>query len=92
MKRENRFAQKHQAERFNITIKEDYILYLLLVNEYNTVKFCPNELYKSNDTITDWKMYLREVCADNLLKNSRMIGEPEISVKIDELSFSKTKL
>lgn len=61
------------------------------VNEYTTTKFCSKELYMSNDAITDWKMYLREVCADFLIKNPIIIGGPGMSVEIDESSFSKRK-
>ena len=36
-------------------------------------------------------MYMREVCADNLIKNPVIIGGPGMSVEIDESSFSKRK-
>ena len=61
------------------------------INEYTSTKFCSKELYMSNDAITDWKMYLREVCAYDLLKNPIVIGGPGMSVEIDESSFSKRK-
>ena len=61
------------------------------VNEYTTTKFCSKELYMAPETITDWKNYLREVCADYLIKNPAIIGGPGLSVEIDESSFSKRK-
>lgn len=39
--------------------------------------------------ITDWKNFLREVCADSHVKNLQKIGGVNETVEIDESCFSK---
>lgn len=73
-----------------IAIESDSIFYCW-INEYTSTKFCSKELYMSNDAITDWKMYLREVCANSLLQNPMIIGGPGMSVEIDESSVLQKK-
>lgn len=43
------------------------------------------------ESTTNYKNYLREFCADNLLKNPQKIGEKGVTVEIDESGFSKRK-
>lgn len=59
--------------------------------EYATSKFCIDELKMSNNSIADWKNFLREICADYLIKNNKKIGGEGMSVEIDESCFSKRK-
>lgn len=61
------------------------------VNGYTSVNFCEKELEMASHTSTDWKNYLREVCADNLLKNPMKIGGEGFTVEIDESCFSRRK-
>ena len=35
-----------------------------------------------NGAITDWKMFLREICAGHIIKNPAIIRDPGISVEI----------
>lgn len=59
--------------------------------EYTTSQFCADELNMSTHSMTDWKNYLREVCADSLLRNPIKIGGPNMTVEIDESCFSRRK-
>lgn len=59
--------------------------------EYTTTKFCSKELNMSLHTITDWKNYLREVCANSLLQTPVKLGGPGLTVEIDESCFTKRK-
>lgn len=42
----------------------------------------------NHDEITDWKNYLREVCANSLGRNPIAIGGPNMTVETDESCFS----
>ena len=44
-----------------------------------------------SEPITDWKNYLREVCANALLRSSTKIGWVGLTVEIDESLFSRRK-
>ena len=57
--------------------------------ELTSIKFCKDELYISKCAVIDWNMYMREVCADSLLRNPVIIGGPNTIVEIDE-SLYKT--
>lgn len=59
--------------------------------EYTSIKFCEDELNINHNTIVDYKNYMREVCADNILKNPMMIGGENKTVEIDETLYSKRK-
>ena len=59
--------------------------------EYTSYKFCEKELLISKDSICDWKNYLREVCADALLRKQKKIGGPGMTIEIDESLYSKRK-
>lgn len=59
--------------------------------EYTSHNFCFQEFGMSAHTATDWKNFLREVCADSLLKNPIKIGGRSMTVEIDESCFSKRK-
>lgn len=59
--------------------------------ELTSMKFCESELEISNPTAIDWNMYLREVCADTLLRNPVKIGGPGTTVEIDESLFTRRK-
>lgn len=59
--------------------------------ELTTIKFCENELEMSKLAVIDWNMYLREVCADTLLRNPVAIGGPNTNVEIDESLFTRRK-
>lgn len=59
--------------------------------KYTTTLFCKDELSMSAETVTNWKNYLREVCADSLLKNPIKIGGYGMTVEIDESCFTRRK-
>jgi transposase-like protein len=59
--------------------------------ELTTINFCENELLISKSAVIDWNMYLREVCADTLLRNPVVIGGPNTTVEIDESLFTRRK-
>jgi transposase-like protein len=59
--------------------------------ELTSIKFCESELDISKSTVIDWNMYLREVCADTLLRNPVVIGGPNTIVEIDESLFTRRK-
>jgi transposase-like protein len=59
--------------------------------EMTSIKFCLNELTISESAVIDWNMYMREVCADTLLRNPIVIGGPNTVVEIDESLFTRRK-
>ena len=59
--------------------------------ELTSIKFCNNELDMSPPAVVDWNNYLREVCADQLLKHPMAIGGPGCDVELDESLFSRRK-
>jgi transposase-like protein len=60
--------------------------------EMTTFEFCKRELnIGSNETIVDWNHYLREVCAETLLKSPIKIGGDNLHVEIDESLFVRRK-
>ena len=59
--------------------------------ELTSIKFCENELDISKSAVIDWNMYMREVCADSLLRNPVIIGGPNTIVEIDESLFTRRK-
>jgi hypothetical protein len=56
-----------------------------------SIKFCESELDISKCAVIDWNMYLREVCADTLIRNPIIIGGPNTTVEIDESLFTRRK-
>lgn len=59
--------------------------------DLTSIKFCESELGISKSAVIDWNMYMREVCADNLLRNPVVIGGPNTIVEIDESLFTRRK-
>lgn len=76
----------------NSRLSFDTIIFFIYAwSQKYTPKFCEREFKMSATAITDWKNYLREVCANSLLKNKNKIGGPGMTVEIDESCFSKRK-
>lgn len=67
-----------------------YFLYSWTV-EYTTTKFCIEEFGMGEHTVTDMKNFLREVCADWILKHTIKIGGAGLTVEIYESLFQKRK-
>ena len=67
-----------------------YFVYCWCHNLTTTV-FCREQLQMQSEAITDWKNYLREVCASALLRSSTKIGGVGLTVEIDESLFSRRK-
>ena len=59
--------------------------------EMTSMNYCERELDMSNPTTVDWKNFLREVCAAELLANPVVIGGPGTVVEVDESLFSRRK-
>lgn len=59
--------------------------------EKTSITFCAEELDISLPCVVDWNNYLREVCADTLLRNPVVIGGLNTTVEIDESLFSRRK-
>jgi len=55
--------------------------------KYTSIKFFEKELEIDHSTTVDWNNFMREVCADNLLKNSHVIGGPNYNVEKDIAAF-----
>lgn len=71
---------------------ETFVLFVYCwAEEYSTTKFCVKELNMTTPTITDWKNFLREVCANSLLQNPVKIGGYGCTVEVDESCFAKRK-
>ncbi|XP_076034763.1 male abnormal protein mab-31-like [Oratosquilla oratoria] len=59
--------------------------------DYTSSNYCNDEIEINKDTAVDFNNYLREVCAETLLKTPMVIGGPDTTVEIDETHFSKRK-
>lgn len=60
--------------------------------ESATIKRTRHECEIEHDqTICDWRMFLREICAEYFIQNPLVIGGPGIVVEIDESSFVRRK-
>ena len=57
-------------------------------HEQTSIAFCEWELEMNHNTIVDWSMYMREVCANYLLQHQGRIGGRGQIVEIDEAMFS----
>ncbi|XP_056644036.1 uncharacterized protein LOC130449943 [Diorhabda sublineata] len=55
--------------------------------EYSLCKFLERELAMSREAMSDWRNYLREVCANSLLRDKRKIGGTGMTVEIDKYEF-----
>ena len=42
-------------------------------------------------TLTDWRYFTRDICAEYFLRNPRQIGGPEHTVEVNECLFNKRK-
>lgn len=60
-------------------------------NDFATARFCEEELEIASEAQANYKNYMREVCANSILKNEKTIGGPGLNVEIDESCFSKRK-
>ena len=61
-------------------------------HEMASIDFCMRELeFGSVETAVDWNHYLREVCAEKLLRNQAFIGGDGMHVEIDESLFVRRK-
>ena len=56
-----------------------------------TVKFCTEKLSIGHTTAVDWKNFLREICAWQLLQTPTIVGGPGLHVEIDETLISRRK-
>uniref|UniRef100_A0A914GNV4 ISXO2-like transposase domain-containing protein n=1 Tax=Globodera rostochiensis TaxID=31243 RepID=A0A914GNV4_GLORO len=59
--------------------------------ELMSIKFCEKELGIGNNSVIDWCMFLREVCANYVFQQQQQIGGPGYTVEIDEALFTKRK-
>jgi len=70
----------------------DIILFIYCWSkEMTSIAFCEAELEISKSTVIEWNMYMREVCAENLLRNPIVIGGHNMTVEIDETMFTRRK-
>ena len=60
-------------------------------NNLTTTKFCKEQIKIATEAITDWKNFLREVCAYSLLQHPIKIGGEGMTFEIDESLFSRRK-
>ena len=56
-----------------------------------SIKYCQEELGMNHNTTVDFANYLREVCAEELLQNPKIIGGDGLIVEVDESAFSRRK-
>ena len=59
--------------------------------EMTSIEFCKTELRLSSKTVVDWRNFLHEVCAAELLANPVVLGGPGRVVEVDESQFSRRK-
>ncbi len=71
----------------------DTIVYFIYCwcHQVTSFSFCETQLKMSSATATDWKNFLREVCANSLIEKALKIGGEGCSVEIDESCFSRRK-
>jgi len=100
----DRWRCKRRECRENISIRRDtwlegsklsfrqIVLFLYCWSkELSSIKFCEDELDIAKCTAIDWSNYLREVCADTVIRNPFVIGGPNCTVEIDESLFTRRK-
>ena len=56
-----------------------------------TFKKSFREMNLGEHTFVDWRNYLRDICAEHLLRNPTVIGGVGITVQIDESVFVQRK-
>ncbi|XP_014790827.1 uncharacterized protein LOC106884119 [Octopus bimaculoides] len=59
--------------------------------ELTSVHFCVEELGMKHSTIVDYNSYVREICAEDLLRHPVQIGGPGKTVDLDKIVFSRGK-
>ena len=59
--------------------------------EEASVKKLKHELGCSDHTVTDWKNFLRDICAEYFIANPVRLGGPNATVQIDESLFVRRK-
>ena len=67
-----------------------FFIYFWCENK-TSIDFCKKELDMSPSSVVDFSSYLREVCADEILKNSEKIGGKGQIVEVDESLFTLRK-
>lgn len=78
-------------EGSRLTYRQIILFVYCWSKELTSVKFCESELDISINAVIDWNNYLREICAEMLLRNSATIGGPNTTVEIDESLFTRRK-
>ena len=56
-----------------------------------TEKQAKHEFGMSSRTVVDWKMFLRDICAEYLVTNPVRLSGPRVIVEIDESQFTRRK-
>ncbi|XP_029649232.1 uncharacterized protein LOC115222964 [Octopus sinensis] len=59
--------------------------------ELTSIRFCIEELGINHGTAVDYNSYVREICAEDLLRHPVQIGGPGKTVDLDEIVFSRSK-
>ncbi|XP_029652239.1 uncharacterized protein LOC115225419 [Octopus sinensis] len=61
------------------------------VKELTSVQFCVEKLGMSHSTAVEYNCFVREICAEDLIRNPVKIGGPGKIVEMDETVFSRLK-
>jgi transposase-like protein len=76
----------------HITYQSACLFVYCWAHEMTSFEFTMRELeFVSSETIVDWNHYMREICAEKLLRNQAFIGGDGMSVEIDESLFVRRK-
>ena len=78
-------------ERSKISFRQIVLFIHCWSLERGSIEFCARELGIDDNTVIDWSNYLRDICAETLIRNPIVIGGPGMHVEIDESLFSKRK-
>jgi hypothetical protein len=74
----------------NLTLAEILKVTYYWSHSYSQVQ-TQHEFGISSATCVDWYMFAREVCEEDIIRNSQPIGGPDIRVQIDETKVGKLK-
>ena len=74
-----------------LSLKTILLFIYAWVEELASVKFCGKELGISHGTAVDYSNYMREVCAEDLIRHPVQVGGPGKIVEIDETVYSRRK-
>ena len=78
-------------ERSNLPIRKIIIFVYWWAYELISFKQVKHEIGMSQHTFVDWKMFLRDICAEYFVINPLQLGGPNITVEIDESVFTRRK-